>query len=131
MEISQEEVEALFDSYLTPRCCKAGNRIKDSSDVICVHTISGTTDSRPAFYTRGSAYFKNIFLYPDPASFKAGIPLMLMKLGWSGERAKYIAGRIVVDPARGSGHAWGAMMRGSVSHLRTRISDKGMDLQGL
>jgi oligoendopeptidase F len=55
---------------------------------------------------------------------------MLKKLGWSPERAKYISEKIVVDPARGSGHAWGAAMKGSVSHLRTRISDKGMDYKG-
>ena len=58
------------------------------------------------------------------------MPAMLIKLGWSPERAKYIADKIVVDPARGSGHAWGAAMKGSVSHLRTRISDKGMDYKG-
>jgi oligoendopeptidase F len=36
----------------------------------------------------------------------------------------------VVDPARGSGHAWGAAMKGSLSHLRTRISEGGMDYKG-
>ena len=55
---------------------------------------------------------------------------MLKKLGWSPERAAYISDKIVVDPARGSGHAAGAAMKGAVSHLRTRISDKGMDYKG-
>ncbi len=36
------------------------------------------------------------------------MPVMLAKLGWSTDRAKYLADKIVVDPARGSGHAWGA-----------------------
>jgi oligoendopeptidase F len=55
---------------------------------------------------------------------------MLKKLGWSSERAQYIADKIVVDPARGSGHAAGAAMKGAVSHLRTRISGNGMDYKG-
>ena len=54
----------------------------------------------------------------------------LKKLGWSPERAEYLASKIVVDPARGSGHAWGAARKGSVSHLRTRISGNGMDYKG-
>ena len=58
------------------------------------------------------------------------MPAMLKKLGWSPERAQYLAEKIVVDPARGSGHAWGSAMKGSVSHLRTRISGKGMDYKG-
>jgi oligoendopeptidase F len=73
---------------------------------------------------------KTSALYPDPAAFRAGMPAILIKLGWSPERAKYLADKIVVDPARGSGHAWGAAMKGAVSHLRTRISDKGMDYKG-
>ena len=69
-------------------------------------------------------------LYPDPSAFKAELPVILTKLGWSPERAKYLADKIVVDPARGSGHAWGAAMKGAVSHLRTRIQENGMDYKG-
>jgi hypothetical protein len=58
------------------------------------------------------------------------MPVMLQKLGWSLERAKYLSDKIVVDPARGSGHAAGAAMKGSLAHLRTRISEKGMDYKG-
>jgi hypothetical protein len=55
---------------------------------------------------------------------------MLKKLGWSGERASYIASKIQVDPARGSGHAAGAYMKGDKARLRTRIADKGMNYKG-
>jgi oligoendopeptidase F len=58
------------------------------------------------------------------------MPALLQKLGWSKERSDYLADKIVVDPARGSGHAWGAAMKGSPAHLRTRISGKGMDYKG-
>jgi hypothetical protein len=132
MEISEEEAEALFDSYLSaPQLKVLAGMIKERLG----------RDLRPydiwydGFKSRSSIpeallTAKTSALYPNPAAFKAGMPGMLIKLGWSPERAKYIADKIVVDPARGSGHAWGAQMKGSVSHLRTRILDRGMDYKG-
>jgi hypothetical protein len=132
MEIAQDEVESLFDSFLSsPELVKVGLLIKKRLD----------RDLRPydiwytGFKTRSSIpedllTSKTSSLYPDPAAFHSGMPTMLKKLGWSPERASYIADKIVVDPARGSGHAWGAARKGSLSHLRTRISDKGMDYKG-
>jgi hypothetical protein len=132
MEISQEEVEALFDSYLgSPQLKKLGALIKERLG----------RDLRPydiwydGFKSRSSIpeellTAKTSALYPDPEAFRKGMPAILIKLGWSPERAKYLAEKIVVDPARGSGHAWGAGARGSMSHLRTRISGKGMDYKG-
>ncbi len=132
MEISQEEIEELFDTYLrSPQLNKVGAIISQRLG----------RDLKPydiwydGFKTRSSIpedllTSKTSSLYPGPAAFRAGMPLMLEKLGWSPERARYLADKIVVDPARGSGHAWGAMMKGSQSHLRTRISEKGMDYKG-
>ena len=132
MEIAQDEVETLFDAYLSsPQLSKLGALIKERLG----------RELRPydiwydGFKTRSSIpedllTTKTSALYPNPAAFKAGIPVLLKKLGWSPERAAYLADKIVVDPARGSGHAWGAGMKGSVSHLRTRISGKGMDYKG-
>jgi hypothetical protein len=68
--------------------------------------------------------------YPDPSSFKKDIPRMLKKLGFSQDQIADIAPFIEVDPARGSGHAWGAKMRGAAAHLRTRIGPDGMDYKG-
>jgi hypothetical protein len=132
MEISQTEVESLFDSFLSsPEFIKVGLLIKNRLG----------RDLKPydiwydGFKTRSSISedlltSKTAALYPDPAAFHAGMSLMLKKLGWSPERASYISDKIVVDPARGSGHAWGAARKGLLSHLRTRISDKGMDYKG-
>jgi hypothetical protein len=132
MEIAQNEVESLFDSFLS------------SSELVKVCSlIKGRLgrDLRPydiwydGFKTRSNISedlltSKTSALYPDPDAFHAGMPMMLKKLGWSPKRASYIADKIVVDPARGSGHAWGAARKGSLSHLRTRISEKGMDYKG-
>jgi hypothetical protein len=68
--------------------------------------------------------------YPNTAAFEKDIPNILMKLGFEPAKAKEIASRITVDPARGSGHAWGADMKGDIAHLRTRIGPDGMDYKG-
>ncbi len=68
--------------------------------------------------------------YPTADAYKADMPNMLMKLGFSKERAEYLADNILVDPARGSGHAAGAGMRSAKAHLRTRVGKDGMDYKG-
>jgi len=68
--------------------------------------------------------------YPTPQAYQQDIPNLLMKLGFSGERAQYLASNIVVDPARGAGHAMGAEMRGAKAHLRTRVEKSGMNYKG-
>jgi hypothetical protein len=68
--------------------------------------------------------------YPNPAAFEKDIPNILVKLGFKPEKANEIASHITVDPARGSGHAWGAQMKGDKAHLRTRIGTEGMDYKG-
>jgi hypothetical protein len=132
MEIAQDEVEALFDSYLrSPQLAKVGALIKEKlgRDLkpydIWFNGFKSTSSIPEDLLTA-----KTSKLYPDPISFHAGMPAMLKTLGWSPERAGYIASKIVVDPARGSGHAWGASMKGAVSHLRTRIQGTGMDYKG-
>jgi len=68
--------------------------------------------------------------YPTVEAFHNDMPRMLQVLGFSPERAKYLAANIVVEPARGSGHAAGAMMRQAPSRLRTRVGAEGMDYKG-
>jgi hypothetical protein len=132
MEISQDEVESLFDSYLrSPQLARLGAVIKGrlGRDLkpydIWYNGFISQSEIPEEKLTE-----MTMSLYPDPAAFKAAIPSLLKKLGWTNERANYLAEKIVVDPARGSGHAWGAAMRGSPSHLRTRISGMGMDYKG-
>ncbi len=68
--------------------------------------------------------------YPTAAAYKNDIPNLLMKLGFTKERATYLANNIIVDPARGSGHASGAAMRSEKAHLRTRVEKGGMNYKG-
>ncbi|HSP93590.1 MAG TPA: hypothetical protein VLU06_03495 [Thermoanaerobaculia bacterium] len=68
--------------------------------------------------------------YPTAEAYKKDIPNLLVQLGFSKEKAEFLAGNIVVDPARGSGHAMGAARRGDQSHLRTRVEQGGMNFKG-
>jgi hypothetical protein len=68
--------------------------------------------------------------YPTAAAYKREIPNLLTQLGFTKERAEYLANNIIVDPARGSGHAMGASMRSAKAHLRTRVGKNGMDYKG-
>jgi hypothetical protein len=68
--------------------------------------------------------------YPTAAAYEADMPNLLVGLGFDKDRAQELADNIVVEPARGSGHAWGASMRDAKSHLRTRVGPDGMDYKG-
>jgi hypothetical protein len=83
---------------------------------------SGMDESKLDAQTRG--------LYPNAAALEADLANLLVKLGYDKERAQWLADRIAVDPARGSGHAWGGAAKGQKAHLRTRIGAKGMDYKG-
>ena len=131
-EIPQEEVEKLFDEYLSsPVAKEVGKLISERLG----------RDLKPfdiwydGFKARSSISGeildkKTRSLYPDAKAFEADLDNMLKKLGWEKNRAEFIASKVTVDPARGSGHAWGAQMKAENAHLRTRISDKGMDYKG-
>ncbi len=68
--------------------------------------------------------------YPNLAAFQQGLPVLLGQLGFAPDRAKFLADRIVVDPARGAGHAMPAVRREDRVHLRTRVPSGGMDYKG-
>jgi hypothetical protein len=68
--------------------------------------------------------------YPTAEAYQQDIPNLLVHLGFSKEKADYLAAHIVVDPARGSGHALGAQRRDDKAHLRTRVEKDGMNYKG-
>ena len=69
-------------------------------------------------------------LYPDADAFAKDMPRLLQKMGFSPMESKQIASHIVVEPARGSGHAWPCLGRNEDARLRTRIPASGMDYKG-
>ncbi|MDR3339546.1 MAG: hypothetical protein LBT25_05530 [Candidatus Symbiothrix sp.] len=132
MEISVDEAEALFREYLSaPEMHKIGELIAarlgrnlEAFDIWYdgFKPRSNLNEEKLSEQTRK--------LYPNSESFRKQLPSILLKLGFTAERAQYLADRIAVDAARGSGHAWGAAMKGQKSHLRTRIPEEGMDYKG-
>ena len=68
--------------------------------------------------------------YPTAEAYHKDIPNLLVKLGFTPEKAQFLANNIIVDPARGSGHAMGAEMRSEKAHLRTRVEKTGMNYKG-
>jgi hypothetical protein len=68
--------------------------------------------------------------YPTPEAYAEDIPRLLKELGFSEDKAGFLADHIVVDPSRGAGHAFGAARRDDKAHLRTRVGPGGMDYKG-
>jgi hypothetical protein len=68
--------------------------------------------------------------YPTAEAYRRDMPRMLEQLGFAKDRAQFLGGNIMVDPARGSGHAMGAAMRSAKPHLRTRVEKTGMNYKG-
>jgi hypothetical protein len=68
--------------------------------------------------------------YPNTEAFQKELTVILNKMGFSGELIQFISERVVVDPSRGAGHAWGAQMKSEKARLRTRIGKDGMDYKG-
>ena len=68
--------------------------------------------------------------YPNLEAFQAALPEVLADLGFTPDKARWLADHIVVDPARGAGHAMPALRREDKAHLRTRVPKGGMDYQG-
>ena len=68
--------------------------------------------------------------FTSAQTFEKEIPNILTSLGWSRDKANFLASKIVVEGSRGAGHAWGGAMRTDVALLRTRIGDEGMNYKG-
>ncbi len=132
MEVPQEQVEALFDEFLSsPLLGKIARVVhKRLGRKLAAYDIwyDGFKTRSAIPQDRLDAETRRRF--PTAAAFEQAMPVILQKLGFTSESAAFLASKIAVDPARGSGHAWGAGMRDSFSRLRTRVGQKGMDYKG-
>lgn len=132
MEVALQDVEKLFDEFLS------ATELKEIGKTISKR-LGRKLEAYDIWYD-GFKARSNLdetkldaqtqALYPDAAALDKKLPDILMKLGFSAERANYLADKITVDAARGSGHAWGASMKGQQSRLRTRIPAAGINYKG-
>lgn len=132
MEVAPQEIETLFVNLISsPLVRKVADVIKRDLG----------RDLRPydiwydGFKSRSSVSEEELTgltrsKYPDPEAFEKDMPRMLGELGFTESEACFIADKITVQGARGSGHAWGAAGRWENSLLRTRIGADGMDYKG-
>ena len=132
MEISVDDAETLFKSYLSAPEIQTIARLITQNLGRNMEAFDIWYDG---FKARSNLNEDKLSeqtgkLYPNAEAFKKNMPSILMKLGFTFERAREITDKINVDAARGSGHAWGAAMKGQQSHLRTRIPAGGMDYKG-
>jgi hypothetical protein len=132
MEIPKKDVEELFKGLISSSQVKKvaafiearlGRKL-EPFDIWYNGFSSGETVSEDRLTAITSAK------YPNAEALEKDLPNILVKLGWSTEKARQISLLVTVDASRGAGHAWGAEMRNDVSRLRTRIGDSGMDYKG-
>lgn len=132
MEVALQDVEKLFDEFLSaPELKEVGKMIsKRLGRKLEAYDIWYDGFKARSNLDETKLDAQTQALYPDAAALDKKLPDILMKLGFSAERANYLADKITVDAARGSGHAWGASMKGQQSRLRTRIPAAGMNYKG-
>lgn len=131
-EIPEKEVEGLLTSVLS------SDVVKDVAKLI-EKRLGRRLEPFDIWYT-GFSVNKNFkqadldsrvsALYPNVEAFQAGLPDILKKLGFTEEKAEFLAKMIQVDPSRGAGHAQGSRMRDDKAHLRTKFTANGMNYQG-
>jgi len=132
MEITQPDVEKLFSEFASsPQLKEVANLIRKNLG----RELEAFDIWYDGFKPRSSISEEKLDeitrrKYPDPATFEKDLPVILTRLGFPKDRAEEICTYIAVDPARGSGHAWGAEMRTEKARLRTRIGKDGMDYKG-
>ena len=132
IEMLDDEVENLFIRFITaPQVASVGAMIKERLG----------RDLRPydiwydGFKSRAAIPEDKLTAdtrrrYPDAEAFHRDMPRMLRNLGFDAAEAQFLADHIVVEGARGSGHAWECVGRTEPARLRTRIGAEGMDYKG-
>lgn len=132
MEIPMEEVESLFREYLaSPLVRETGKRISRRLGRP-LRPFDIWYDGFKARSALPETELDKITRkrYPDASAMNDDLPRILGEVGFQPEMARFLASKIEVDAARGSGHAWRASMPEKPSHLRTRVGRDGMDYKG-
>ncbi|MCR5710310.1 MAG: hypothetical protein K6G79_07505 [Bacteroidales bacterium] len=132
IELSDSEVEELFVKFVSsPEVARVGALIRDrlGRDLRPYDIWYDGFKSRSAI-PEDKLTAETRRRYPDAEAFHRDMPRMLRNLGFDDAEARFLADHIVVEGARGSGHAWECMGRTEPARLRTRIGAQGMDYKG-
>jgi hypothetical protein len=131
LEMTLADVENLFISLIT------SPQVKQVADIISKRLgrkLQPFDIWYDGFKTRSSIDQEQLNAdvlkrYPNVAAFQNDLPNILIKLGFTPEKAHEVCKYIQVDASIGAGHAWGAEMKSDKSMLRTRFVN-GMDYKG-
>lgn len=132
MEIPVEDVEKIFMNF-----CKSDD-LKEVGKIISKRLgreLQPWDIWYDGFKTRSTLNIDEINKvlkekYPTKEAFSNDLPNILVKFGFNKKDADFITSKIIVDPSRGAGHAWGAVMKDDKARLRTRIGEDGMEYKG-
>ncbi len=132
MEIPQEDVENLFIKFVS------SPQVKEVAKLISKRLerkLQPFDIWYDGFKARNSINEDDLSAktkakYPNREAFEKDLPQILIKLGFTLEKANFITSKIMVDASRGAGHAWGAQMKSDKARLRTRIGADGMNYKG-
>jgi hypothetical protein len=132
MQMTQEELEKIFTTFLSSPTVKKvaaliSKRLKrklEPFDIWYDGFKSRSTMSEDDLTKATKAK------YPTKEAFAKDLPNILMKVGFTKEKADFIVSQVEVDASRGAGHAWESDMKGDKAHLRTRVGKDGMDYKG-
>lgn len=132
MEIPQEDVEKIFIEFVS------SPQVKQVASLISkrlgrkLQPFDIWYDGFKARNTISEDELNSIIQkkYPNKEAFAADLPQILIKLGFTKDKADFITSKITVDASRGAGHAWGAAMKSDNARLRTRIGANGMNYKG-
>jgi hypothetical protein len=132
MQIKEEDIEKMFIEYISsPKVKKVAEMIKkrlgrplEPFDIWYDGFKSRSSISEDMLTKKTKS------LFPTVGAYDKAIPGMLVNLGFPYAKATALGDAIVVEPARGSGHAWGGMSKDDYARLRTRLSPGGMDYKG-
>ena len=131
-EIPEQEVEALLTSVLSsPLAKRVGTLISSrlGRPLEPFDVWYNGFKSRPPF-TEAELDAIVARKYPTVDAVQRDLPNILAGLGFSKDKAAWLAQRITVDPSRGAGHAMEAGRLTDNAHLRTRIAATGMNYKG-
>lgn len=132
LEIPEKQVEELFIELISSPVAK---QVGDLISQRLGRPLQPFDVWYDGFKTRSSISQDNLSKitkkkYPTKDAFEKDIPNILVKMGYTPEKANFIASKIQVDASRGAGHAWGAEMKSQKARLRTRVGSDGMDYKG-
>ena len=131
-EIPEAKVEQMFVSVLTSDAAKKVGKLIEKRLGRKLQPFDIWYDGFRVRSTIGEPTLDSIVRakYPTVQAFQADLTNILQGMGFDQSARDYLVSKIVVDPARGSGHAAQPGNKSDKAHLRTRFAAKGMDYKG-